>query len=210
MISTPLKTEKQIKAQLREAFNECFNEENLIEFYRQCHELIYKHLQNCDLFTQEKIKNEFLNIKIAVDWDSTSSFRGLQGLSDETLLVIYQVALNLFETQRFDQSKQLLSMLLLFASKISSYWNALGYVYQTEGNFESAITCYSKSLETDPDNIETYFYLARCYLQMQQSYLAKQQLDNLREYLIQSNSIHLWENHIIALTKEINLIFKGE
>ena len=63
---------------------------------------------------------------------------------------------------------------------------------------------YKASLQIDPNNLETYLYMGRCYLAMNHYGLAQEQVEKLRTAVDSSFELNTnWAFHIEKLDKEI-------
>ena len=220
-LETPLKTNEMLKNELRNKLNKEHNFEAISRGVFNAIDLIHEHLtflgntQQTDKVHQE-LMTAFKSLKEITDKNQeaeklsqlgpeTSLWTALYGISDETLLLIYEMVLKCDEKNEIVNAKDLLSLLLIFAPIIPSYWNALGFCYQKEGKYEMALRYYTISQQISPETLDTYFYLARCYHAMNQKSLALEEVDKLHKQLdslkVQSNDA--WRHQAEKLTQEI-------
>lgn len=224
-VETPLKTDKQFKEELRQRLQEHNNFAAISRGIFNAVELIQSHLLALGKGDQvELIRNELANAFIHLEtlqkkhaehpedeaWFNNLNpqiplWTALYGITDETLVLIYELVLKSFKQHEIQHAKDLLQLLLMFAPTISSYWNAMGFCFQTEGELEKARDHFLISNEIDPSLIETYFYLARCYQRLNQPELAQDQIDKVSQRISSSKELsHLWKIHVEQLTSELS------
>lgn len=132
-------------------------------------------------------------------------WKSLFGLSDETLVWIYDVVLEYFKNNEIENSKDILQILLMFAPTVPAFWNALGFCFQREGDLDQALDYYLNAESIEEDLPETHFYLARCYLAMNLRPLAREQVEKLFKLIEKSNELrNSWEKPINQLANEIS------
>lgn len=194
---TPLKSEQQIKDELKHKLLKEQNFKSLTKGIFNSINLINQHLRTLndekieEKVTQElynafktlgecKSKLESTNTDWINQWDLNDSiWTAIYGISDETLMLIYEIVLNCYSHKEINNAKDLLQLLLIFAPTVPAYWNALGFCLQEEGDLNQALQSYLFAEEIDEDIIETHFYLAHCYAAMKENSLAKEQVEKL-------------------------------
>lgn len=226
-IATPLKSEQQIKDELRLNLRKELNYSNLSKELIHGVDLIHDHLLNWnDRHQAEKVRQELSHAfrrlkdlyqeysqKNLTDSDQDLSNRidpnaslwtGLYGISDETLSFIYDMVLTSFNKNEVQDAKSLLQILITFAPIIPSYWNALGFCFQTEGNLEKALDHYLIAENINQDYLDAHFYLARCYMAMNNKFLAREQVEKLEKLIATSSELRdQWEGQVEQLANEI-------
>ncbi len=128
------------------------------------------------------------------------------GISDSTLLTIYEIVLKCFNNHEIENAQDIIGLLLLFAPTIPSYWNALGFCCQERGNFEEALNFYLMAEDIDQNHMDTHFYLARCYIALNQKLLAQEQVEKL--YKLVNTSKEMLDqsaNQVEQLAREIGV-----
>lgn len=177
--SEKIKDRKKIQSELSTAFTK------LIELYGQT-----KTNKNPDL-----LKNLEHDLPLSL---------ALFGISNETLIEIYEIYLQCFKNKEIENSKDLIQLLLIFAPTIPAFWNALGVCFQNEGNFDQALNHYLIAEEINPSLVETHFYLARCYINQKNHPLAKEQVEKLFKLMNDSQDLkNQWEHAVHELAYEI-------
>lgn len=223
-LETPLKSEKQIKNEFREKLLKQYSFSSVYKSFVNAIKLINAQLSELNDEKQTgKVKDElehaFKTLSEIfrkrlehedVDWmnqwdPNTPVWAALYGISTETLLMIYEMVLTCYQNQEIENAKDLLQILLIFAPTVPAYWNALGFCFQAEGNFDQALNYYLTAEEIDEDQIETHFYLARCYAALNKKPLAQEQIDKLFKLIGASKEIkEQWENSVERLADEIS------
>lgn len=222
VIATPLKTSEQYKAELKDRMTRDYSYQNIMPSLSSSAQLINQHL----IFHVDKAQSEKIKCELSNAFDHFNEIRNpssvsaedfwkehikcntkpwtLLGISKETLLTIYEIALVCFDRNEMTQAKSLLKLLLVFAPTIPSYWNALGFFYQKEKDLEAALQHYLFSEQVDPDHLETYFYISRCYLAMNQYLLAYEQVDKLIKLMNLSPELKKhWQSDVEKLARDI-------
>jgi tetratricopeptide (TPR) repeat protein len=223
-LETPLKSDQQLKNDLRSHLKETYNFKSLSDGIRNAIDLIRAETKtHRDTAKEEKVEQELAHAFTAFNefyqkrkenalYQEASKLEAheslwtkLYGISDETLLIIYNLVLKCFKNKEIENAKNLLRILLLFAPIVPAYWNGLGFCYQTEGDSEQALRNYLLAESIDPEHFDTHFYLARCYLAMNNKTLAKEQVEKLNKLVAASPQLKgQWENAIAQLEQDIN------
>lgn len=226
LLASPLKTEHQYRLAFKEQIAKELNLTSLLQKYMKGINLLkIELLEKNDTYLMLKVLNEveqaFKKIQEIQKNYSTSEdkealaqnslidadqplWTALYGLSSETLLLIYELAIKNFNNHACEDAKNLLQLLLTFSPTVSSYWNAMGYCYQNEGEYAKALNYYLMAEEIDPNFLETQFYLARCYQSMHQQGLALESLEKLWSFIQTSPEVkEEWEGHVRKLANEI-------
>ncbi len=86
------------------------------------------------------------------------------GENDELL---YHRAVSLFNTEKYEQSKQDFIKVIKLAPDKKSPYNYLGNIYREEENYDEAIKSYLKAIELDPAYEIAYFNLGNVYLDLE-------------------------------------------
>lgn len=224
-IETPLKTDKQFKSELKHRLQKEWNFKALSRGIFNANQLIHDYLHTLPDERQAEKAREELNFafktvskNFAECLKKTSHDEGMNqidtsipiwtaiyGLSDETLLFIYELVLKCFKNKEIENSKDLLHILLMFAPTIPAYWNALGFCYQSEGNLDQALKNYLIAEDIDPDILDTHFYLARCYKAMNQKLLAQEQVEKISKVIAANNERQeQWKMQATQLAHELS------
>lgn len=225
-IETPLKTEKQIKNELRNNLLKDVNFKAMSRGILNALSLINAHLlafgdQKQIEEVGQELDNAFIKLGDMVEQYSQDKltdntevnqldqnvplWTALYGISDETLIMIYDIVLKCFENNEIENAKDLLQILLMFAPTIPAYWNAKGFCLQIEGNLDQALKNYLIAEEIDQDLLDTHFYLARCHMAMNNKLLAQEEVEKLTKLIAASKELkEEWENDVEQLANEIS------
>lgn len=108
---------------------------------------------------------------IALDTDKLKAFldRGgilseLLDINEEELESIYAVAYNFYQSNRYDDAKQLFQLLCTYNHYESKYFLGLGAIHQAEGDYEEAANIYSAAVDIDVNNPLFPFHAGECHL----------------------------------------------
>lgn len=224
-VETPLKSEKQHQIELKNRLKEdlcyaklskqIFNAINLINQYvtekfdREKAELLMAQIGNS--FDQFSVNQEKYTTGTNED-KALLNAKGAEmkpwvlfGLDDNIVIMVYDVVLQCFKKNDIQGAKDILTILLMYAPSVSSFWNAMGYTLQLEHHYEDALNQYAISEEVDPDNVETKFYIARCYLAQHRTNEAKHKIDEIRHAVEHSDDLKtIWSGHIEKLQMDIS------
>lgn len=221
-LETPLKTEKQLKDELRQKLLKQQSFTNISKGFLNAIRLINEHLNelNDEKQTQKvreeiehafKVVRELLRKRIENESEDINQWNlkgpiwsSLYGVSNQTLMMIYDIVLACYNNQEIANAKDLLQILLIFAPTVPDYWNALGFCFQAEEDYEQALRYYLIAEEADPDLLDTHFYLARCYLGLNKKPLAIEEIEKLRKLLHSSKEQNQWKNAVEGLANEIS------
>ena len=110
---------------------------------------------------------------IALDTEKLKEFlnRGgivseLLDINEEELESIYAVAYNFYQSNRYDEAKQLFQLLCTYNHYESKYFLGLGAIHQAQGNYEEAANIYSAAVDIDVNNPLFPFHAGECQLAM--------------------------------------------
>lgn len=220
-IETPLKSDSQIKNELRARLHKEQNFDTIFKGIFNSFSLINAHLLTLnDKNKKKQIRDEldhaltvFSDLRKQTSQESKNQSNtnaplwvGLYGISDETLLMIYDIVLENVKHNQINNAKDLLQILLLFAPTITSFWNALGFCFQTEGNYDQALNIYLISEEINPELPDTHFYLVRCYMAMHEKSRAQEQVKKLNKLIAESKELKgHWKNEVEQLAQEYEI-----
>lgn len=197
-LATPLKSALQIKNEVREQLVKALSYESFAKGVDNAVQLIQSHLETITdpQLTEKYVEELNHGFKAIVEFYGNTSddqkedwmnrwnpeipiWKEIFGVSDETLLMVYDIVLEQFNRNQIENAKDLLQLLLMFAPTLPSYWNALGFAYQKEGKLDHAVKQYLMAEELNPELLDCHFYLARCYMEMNKKCLAKEEVEKL-------------------------------
>lgn len=128
-------------------------------------------------FSEGKINMSFLKKEM----EQGSLIQKTVGLSDETLLWIYGIGLELFEANQAQEASLIFLMLVLLNPLISDYWIALGITQRSLKEEEAAIYSFEMAALMNLNNPIPSYNLAEIYLKQKELEQAKKQLYLLEE-----------------------------
>ena len=86
------------------------------------------------------------------------------GISRDELEVIYAVGFNLLNNGELDKAKDVFTQLVMMDGIEAKYQYCLGYVFQQQGDIQTAAKMYINFLALDATNPEGYLRLGECLL----------------------------------------------
>lgn len=98
-------------------------------------------------------------------------------ISNEFMAKLYQVACDLFEQKRYEDSSHAFLFLATLNSHNHDYWVGLGMSTQLCHAYETAIDAYELAALCDISSPVPYFYLAKCLFAIHDRESALQALD---------------------------------
>ena len=104
------------------------------------------------------------------------------GYTKEEMDAVHNVAFNLYQQNKFEDSKNLFMFLCLYEQMEKDYWMGLGGCYQMLKLYEKAITAYGSASYIDPSDPTPAFHAGECYL-------AQDDIENLRKTIVAIKTI---------------------
>jgi tetratricopeptide (TPR) repeat protein len=150
---------------------------------------VQKELRHAPEHLSEKLKDPALK---------SSSLQHLMGLSDDSLVSIYELAYDLLLKQDYKESLALLKLLSFLAPQIPSYWIAQGFCLHHLQKVEEAAEAYEIAKILNPEDPQAYIALANCYLHLKEKRQAQDALDQAEQLLL-SQPNDQWMQEIDSL-----------
>lgn len=110
-------------------------------------------------------------------------FQEMVGISDTTLLHVYDLAKNLIEKGKTEDASALFVFLTTLAPHVPSYWIALGVCYQDLNWHEDAIAAFGAAKFLNPENPAPSFYTVESYNTLRDTEKAKFELEELNNII---------------------------
>jgi tetratricopeptide (TPR) repeat protein len=161
----------------QEQFNQRFRSvmhkkmEDFQKNLRKGYELMIRELAERDPKNIEsyKIKEERLSAlnnqdKINKLSKEQGTFQELLGYSPEMMTTMYEVAIDLYNKSRYEDSILALTFLTTLNAYCPYFWIAMGCAYEKRKDFDGAIMGYKLAVFCAPGTLEPYTYLGRCCL----------------------------------------------
>jgi tetratricopeptide (TPR) repeat protein len=127
-------------------------------------------------------------------------FQEMFGLSDDTLLHIYDLGVDLVKRNNYQDANTLFVFLTTLAPHVTSYWIAQGACLQTLNRHEEAVAVFSAAKFLNPLDPAPCAYSIESYMELKDLEKAKQELDGLKEIVKSLNGEEkkMWEQKLIA------------
>lgn len=115
--------------------------------------------QNC----HESLKSYWSKWQNGEVDEKETCYKEMLGLSNGTLLDLYDFGVHLFEKEEFSEAEKIFFLLVTIAPEVSSFWVSYGRSLQERGNFTEALTIYNNAKKYHPDTPKLYLFSAECY-----------------------------------------------
>lgn len=189
--ATSLKPAHVIKQQHIEQIQEFLKFRELIEQIGKSHDLLMYYLpgrvSNVEMTRINDeiagINKHFMKFLLSLEGESSERPILLQeicGFSDETMLDIYSLALDLMNEGNYSVAFTLLVLISALAPHVPSYWIAEGICLQELNRHEEAITLFEGLRLLDPRNPAPYAYSMASYAATQEEEKAKETLKTFK------------------------------
>ncbi|HRD55946.1 MAG TPA: hypothetical protein PLC42_06070 [Parachlamydiaceae bacterium] len=192
MFATPLKPASAFKQAHRKQLVEFFKLGDLREQLEHAPELML------ELLPSFVSKEEFDQIKKELDSsgehfvhfvesmsDKPSEkpilFQEMFGLSDETLLRIYDFGADLVKKENYEDANTIFVFLTTMAPHVPSYWIAQGACLQALDRHEEAVAVFNAAKFLNPKDPAPSFYTIESHLALKDNTRAKLELNTLKE-----------------------------
>lgn len=106
--------------------------------------------------------------------DKPNYFQLLYGITDETLDVYYDAAIQLMNENRWEEASDAFTFLIFLHTRFSKFWFYLGYCLQSQNKFDEAFSSYAMCLVLDPNDAYTYANSAQCSIALGETENAKE------------------------------------
>lgn len=113
----------------------------------------------------------------------------------------YEKALSFYKNGIFKKAKDLLIELTLENPTIWQFWFALAKTLQNLQEYKKAITCFNIALILEAKNANAHFYLAECFLSLNEKIQAKKALKKA----LDMSENDLLKDQILILQKQNGL-----
>ncbi len=125
-------------------------------------------------------------------------FQEMFGLSDDTLLKVYELAVNLVKQEYYDDANTLFVFLATLAPHVPSYWIAQGACLQALGRHEEAVSVFSAAKFLNPSDPAPSAYSIESYQILKDQDKAKLELSLLKEVVksLKNEEKAKWEQKI--------------
>lgn len=199
-MATPIKPASSIKAQHQRQLSVFFQLTSLRSELDQAVKLILAGLPNLITSEQfalvekeingssdhfiaymEKTKNEIQSDKVVV-------FSEMFGVSDDSLLHIYDLGVALIENDEITDGAFIFRFLTTLSPHVPSYWLALGICFQMLSRFEEALIAFSSAKFLSPMDPVPSFHLVQCYRALKEESNEEIELGVLENILSKLNS----------------------
>lgn len=209
LLATPLKSADSIKKEHKRQLIDFFKLTELRKQLETAPDLILNQLPD---FTS---KEEFDKIKSELDKsgdhfihyiqnlnenesDKPILFQEIFGLSDETLLKIYELGADFVKNGKFEDANTLFVFLTTMAPHVPSYWIAQGVSLQALLKHEEAIQVFEAAKFLNPDNPAPYFYIIESLLMTKDKEKLDEELSLLRSLVTHLDPIEMknWEEKL--------------
>lgn len=210
--ATPLKSEAMLKKTYHEELINLFKLSDARATLEAAEKIILVEMPN---FTSpekfEKIKQEIVRSgEHFVQFVNTLSNEKVKnsenpillqqvfGLSNESLLQIYNFAANLVKKERFDEAACIFALLSTLAPHVSSYWIGQGACLQALGKHDVALVAFEVAKCIKADNPSTLVYTIESYLALKDKEKAASEMKLLKKIVctFESDEKNYWMKRI--------------
>lgn len=192
-LATPLKPASAFKREHRRQLEDFFKLTELRKQFEEAPKLILNLLPNLVStleFNQvkdelDKSSENFIK-NMAIGSQSSEKpvlFQELFGLSDETLMSIYDLGVDLVQKENFDHANTLFVFLTTLAPHVTSYWIAQGVCLQALDRHKDAIAIFDAAKVLDPSEPALSAYTIESYLALKEKDKASLEIDALKEII---------------------------
>ncbi len=114
---------------------------------------------------------------------SIKSYQAFVGLSDETLLWMYQVGDQFFGEQRFEEAFAIFSLVTQLNPLVCDFWIAFALTQMRQNDPSEALKSFAFAIVADPSHPIPRYQSAKLYLQLEQKQDAMIELEVLEEII---------------------------
>ncbi len=206
-LATPLKSaavvKQEHKTQLSEVLN--FKEQRIRLNHAQkiIIDLMPTHVSPAEVtkINEEfdKSVSHFSNFKI--ETDKPLLFQDMLGFSDETLLHIYSLGLNLVKIGQFQDALALFNFLTMLTPHVTSYWILEGICFQHLNLHKEALAAFSAAKFLNPIDPLPIAYSIECYRSLKETDLLRQEVQLLEKIVtaLEAKERDIWYNRLNLL-----------
>jgi tetratricopeptide (TPR) repeat protein len=114
-------------------------------------------------FTSNPVDLQRLALDSLNQIDEQRSIRELLALSHKTPPALYRLAVDIYNSQRYEEASSALTTLALLDATAYNVWIALGSSEYHCNRYAQALVAYSMAAKAGPDNPIVHLYSAHCY-----------------------------------------------
>lgn len=183
-LMTPFMKRARLKEQAREELDMSWLSPHI--------EFAFKILNNpinlkLDAEKHQSFIEEFLNVtskldSLSLDDSSDNNFQNMLSISDNSMLVLWNTALNKYSEEDYKSSLAIYALLSVLESDNQEYWLRVGIVAQKCEDYQTALKGYSNALSLNPNNLEARLLRADCYLKSNQRLAAENELQYAKKH----------------------------
>jgi tetratricopeptide (TPR) repeat protein len=208
MLATPLKPASAIKQAHRTQLVEFFKLKDLRSQLENAPTILMELLP--DFVSRqdfEVIKAELDNSgehfvrfveSMAEESDRPILFQEMFGLTDDTLLHIYELSVDVVKKGNYKDANTLFVFLTTLAPHVSSYWIAQGACLQVLSRHEEAVAVFNAAKFLNPADPAPCAYSVESYIELKDAEKAKQELGVLKDVVkaLEGEDKKIWEQKL--------------
>lgn len=115
--------------------------------------------------------------------EKNKTLQDILGFSREKLGSLFDQAIALLQTSRFDEAIQGFSFLSRVNPYVSDFWVGLGLAREGNGDYKAALEDFYMAITMDPSRLESYLYAAECCLELGKISQAETVVHSARAFL---------------------------
>lgn len=192
-LATPLRSSEAIKAQERKNLVELLQFKTARLQMQAAEELIRTMLAshisqrewNAVISELDRAPLHFLEEmeKLAEDSDVMILPQNLFGISNESLIHFYNLAIELFNKKEFEKAIAILVFLEVLTPNISSFWLAHGICLQSMQHYSEGIKLFEAAKQLDANDPSPSFHTIECHLALHEKDKARVEHDRLKQII---------------------------
>ncbi len=212
MFATPLKPPSAFRSAHKDKLVDFFKFEELQEQLEAAPKIVLNlmpnYLSNED-FTKIKTElnksiNQFILIAISMDQNSEKPpiLQELFGISDDSLVRIYELGIDLVKKNSFKEANSLFVFLTTMTPYVPSFWIAQGVCLQALERHEDAVEILKTAKLLKPADPHCFIYLIESYKNLKLDNEEKIEFDALKNLvqILEGDEKVQWENKISEIS----------
>lgn len=212
-LATPLKPASLVKKEHHKQLEDFFKLNELRKQFEEAPNIILQLLPDLvDPIEFNRVKDEldksgenFITYMESMGDQSSEKpilFQEMFGLSDDTLLDIYSLGVDLVKKEDYDRANTLFVFLSTLSPHVTNYWIAHGLCLQSLNRHIEAIDIFTAAKVLDPSDPAPSAHTIDSYLALRENDKAKLELDTLKEItkFLSGDEKPKWEAKIIELS----------
>lgn len=132
------------------------------------------------------------------------------GYSDEMLVMLYQIAVDLSQEKQHDEAVAAFTFINALNPHVAVFWIGLGVAHAYQQDFPAAAKAFAKAIQVDPSNTDGYMYAVKLQLDLKDKDAARRIIDDGRQRADHADNPDDWSEFLELASALESIMDEGE